>query len=328
MGHRKGNENSGSTIRRVAVLGAGVMGHSMAQVFAQHNCSVSLYDIGEDILKTALERIHSNLTLYVEMGLENETFVDDALSRIRTSTSLRDALQGAEFVTEAVPEDLNMKMEIFKEVDAVTNDSVILASNTSSLSITEIGRSVRNARRLIITHWFNPPHLVPVVEVVKGEYTSQETFERTVQFLKAMDKEPVHVLKQVPGFLVNRIQTAMFREVIALLEDGVASPEDIDTAVRGSFGLRLAVMGPLTVVDLAGVHLWHKGAQNLYPVLDASKEPRKMWTEMVEKGFLGERTGKGFFEYPTGRAAAIIRDRDMKLIRLLNILRDTKGTEE
>jgi 3-hydroxyacyl-CoA dehydrogenase len=310
----------GSEITKTAVIGAGVMGHSIAQVFAHHGCSVMLYDINEELLATAMEKIHCNLTLYVEMGLEKEAFVETVLSRITTTTDLSAAVRRAEFVTEAVLEEVNLKKQVFREMERATPEHVIMASNTSTLPLTEIGQAMEKRERLIITHWFNPPHLVPVVEVIKGESTTEETFRVTVRFLKEMGKEPIHVLKQLPGFLVNRIQTAMFREVMALLEDGVASAEDIDRAVRGSFGLRLAVMGPLAVVDLAGVHLWYKGAQSLYPLLDASKEPQRLWAEMVEKGFLGERTGKGFFEYEPGSIPDIIKARDKKLIELLSIL--------
>lgn len=318
-GHETGKPGS-KDIKQVAIVGAGLMGHGIAQVFARGGCSVTLYDSNKDILSIAKEKIRSNLKLYVETGLENETFVDTVLARITTTTTLRAAVEGAQFVTEAVFEDLDLKKRVFKEIEAATGDDVIMASNTSGLSMTEVGKVIEKSDRLITTHWFNPPHLIPVVEVVRAEQTSDETFGLTFEFLERMGKEPVHVLKEVPGFLVNRIQTAMFREIIGLLEAGVASAEDIDKAVRGSFGLRLSVMGPLRVVDFAGVHLWHKGATNLYPVFDNSSKPQKLLTDMVEKGFLGEKTGKGFFEYQADNIPQIIKTRDMNLLRILNIV--------
>jgi len=169
-----------------------------------------------------------------------------------------------------------------------------MASNTSNLSMTGIASDLRKGDRLLITHWFNPPHLIPVVEVLKTASTSEETFRFTFDFLKRMGKEPVHVRKEIPGFLVNRIQTAMFREIIGLLEAGVASAEDIDKAVRGSFGLRLSVMGPLRVVDLAGVDLWYKGTKALYPLFDNSREPQELLTRMVEHGLHGKKTERDF----------------------------------
>ena len=324
MGTEAASKN-GTGTSETAVIGAGVMGHAIAQVFAQRGCSVMLYDISLELLAAAIEKIRSNLALYVEMGLEKEDFVEAVISRIRTTTDLGAAVARAQFVTEAVLEDRDLKKRIFREIAKAAPDHAIMASNTSTLPLAVIGEEAEKRDRLIITHWFNPPHLIPVVEVIRGESTSDETFRQTISFLKALGKEPVHVLKQLPGFLVNRIQTAMFREVIALLEEGVASAEDIDRAVRGSFGLRLAVMGPLAVVDLAGVHLWYKGAQSLYPLLDASKTPQKLWADMVEKGLFGERTGKGFFEYEPGSVPEIVKGRDKKLLKLLGILYNDKG---
>lgn len=307
-------------IKKTVVVGAGIMGHGIAQVFARKGCSVVLHDISDDLLKIALENICSSLRLYVELGLEKESIIDEVLSRINITTNLKDAVAEAEFITEAVPESLKLKVEVFKEIDSATNDAVIMASNTSTLDITEIGKAIKKSDRLIMTHWFNPPYLIPVVEVVKGESTSNETFSQTFTFLKEMGKEPVHVLKQIPGLLVNRIQTAMLREIIGLLEAGVATPEDIDKAVSGSFGIRLAVIGPLTTVDLAGVDLWYKGAKNLYPFFDVSQEPQKLLTDMIEKGFHGIKTGRGFFKYSSEEKANIIMKRDLKLLKLLKIL--------
>lgn len=313
-------------IERVAVVGAGLMGHGIAQVFAHSGCSVMLYDINENILSCAMERISSNLKLYVEIGDEDDSSVNTIISRIKTTTNLQDAVKKAQFITEAVPEDMDLKKELFKKLDTITGKDVILASNTSMLSITEITRFLKKADRSIITHWFNPPHLVPVVEVVLGQFTSDETSKATIEFLIKMGKEPVRVLKELPGFLVNRIQTAMFREVLALLEAGVASPEDIDKAVRGSFGVRLPIIGPLATADLGGLDLWCKGAKRLFPLLDSSKEPKKILTDKVEKGFLGYKSQKGFFDYHVdSMREREAQARDMKIINILKMLYPKKG---
>jgi 3-hydroxyacyl-CoA dehydrogenase len=323
-GNAKEKRNDPATVDRVAVIGAGLMGHGIAQVFARQGCSVMLYDNNEAVLGAALARIRSNLQLYIERGLEDERSVATILSRVETTMSLRHAVEGAGFVTEAVFEDPDLKRKIFKEIDAATGADVVMASNTSNLSMTGIASALRKGDRLLITHWFNPPHLIPVVEVLKTASTSEDAFRFTFDFLKRMGKEPVHVLKEIPGFLVNRIQTAMFREIIGLLEAGVASAEDIDKAVSGSFGLRLSVMGPLRVVDLAGVDLWYKGTKALYPLFDNSREPQELLTRMVENGLYGKKTGKGFFEYPADSTTDIIKERDLKLLALLGILYDKK----
>jgi len=305
---------------RVAVIGAGLMGHSIAQVFARNGCSVMLYDIADSFLNNALKKIRINLKLLVEMGVEDDTIFDVVLSQIKVTTDLKEAMSGVEFVTEAGPEDLDLKTKLFKQIDAATDNNVIMASNTSGLNMTRVAKSIEKGHRLLITHWFNPPHLIPVVEVVMTKLTSEETFKSTMVFLKKMGKEPVHVRKEVPGFLVNRVQSAMFREIVSLLEAEVASPEDIDRAISGSFGIRLAAIGPLATVDLAGVDLWYKGAKDLYPVFDNSKKPQKLWTEMVKKGFLGQKVGRGFFEYPSDCQTDVIRDRDARLVKLLDVL--------
>lgn len=306
---------------RVGVIGAGLMGHGIAQVCAMHGCEVRLQDVDEKVLETARSCIIKNLQLFAEEGLTDRASIDPVLSRIKLTLDLGEAVRDVEFVVEAAPESLDLKTEIFRQMGEAAPQEAILASNTSTLSITDMAKYVENRDRTIITHWFNPPYLVPVVEVVRGQATSDKTVQRTMDFLKAMGKEPVRVLKEVPGFLVNRIQSAMFREVLALLEAGVAEPEEIDRAVRGSFGLRLPIIGPLKTADLAGLDLWCKGMRYLYPFLDDSKEPQKVLQEKVDGGHFGKKTGKGFFEYETGPDRGLEeQDRDRKMIQLLGLL--------
>jgi 3-hydroxybutyryl-CoA dehydrogenase len=307
--------------KRVAVIGAGLMGHGIAQVCAMHGCEVRLYDVDQKVLESARSRILVNLQLFAEAGLIDASSIDEVCSRVKATLNLEEAVAVAQFVVEAAPENMDLKTEIFKRMGKAAPMEAILASNTSTLSITEMAKYVENKARTIITHWFNPPYLVPVVEVVKGQATSDETVQKTIDFLKAIGKEPVMVLKEVPGFLVNRIQTAMFREVLALLEAGVAEPEEIDRAVRGSFGMRLPIIGPLKTVDLAGLDLMYKGMGYLYPFLDASKELQKVLRDKVDAGHLGKKTGKGFFEYETGPGRGLEeQERDRKMIQLLKML--------
>ena len=234
-----------SGIRETAVIGAGLMGHGIAQVFAENGCSVALYDMADALLAGAMEKKYAPISRCTWSSASKTANSLKPCCPKSGRHDLADAVRGAQYVTEAIPEDLNLKIDVFRKLDAATDDRVVLATNTSTLPITAIAGAIKKGDRVIITHWFNPPHLVPVVEVVKGESTSKETFGRlTFRFLKDMGKEPVHVLKQVPGFLVNRIQTAMFREVVALLEEKVASAEDIDKAVQGSFSCALLQWGP------------------------------------------------------------------------------------
>lgn len=312
-----------SEIKQVAIVGAGLMGHGIAQSFAQKGYPVTLYDIHSSILERAFFHIRSNLETFVEVGLEEAKNVEKILSQIRASSNLQEAVKDAHLVIEAAPEDLKLKMDLFEAFDRYCFREAILASNTSTLPISEIGKNVKGKERLVITHWFNPPHIVPVVEVVPGEKTSTEVFEMTLRLLRRIGKKPIKILKEIPGFLINRIQTAMFREMLSLLEQGVAFPEDIDEAVKGSFGFRLAVMGPLQTIDMGGLDLIQKGMKYLYPLIDRSADVPKILREKVERGDLGLKTGKGFFQYGEEKGLALSRhskERDKKLLYLLKAL--------
>jgi 3-hydroxybutyryl-CoA dehydrogenase len=310
-------------IKQITVVGAGLMGHGIAQSFAQKTYPVTLYDLNDSILKRALSQIRSNLETFVEVGLETEENIEKVLSQIRVSIDLREAVKEAHLVIDAAPEDLMLKRNLFGELDRYCLEDAILASNTSTLPIYEIGREVKRKERLVITHWFNPPHIIPAIEVVPGEETSIEVLEMTLGLLRKIGKKPIRILKEIPGFLINRIQTAMFREILSLLEQGIATPEDIDAGVKGSFGIRLAVIGPLQTMDMGGLDLIHKGMKYLYPFIDRSVDVQEILREKVERGELGLKTGKGFFEYEEKKALALSRhskERDKKLLYLLKTL--------
>lgn len=310
-------------IRNVTVIGCGLMGHGIAQSFAQKGYVVTIYDIHPSILEKAFSQIRSNLETFMEVGLEEPQNIEKILAQIRASTNLQEAVKDAHIVIEAVPEDLKLKMDLFEAFDKYCFKEAILASNTSTLPISAIGQKVERKERLIITHWFNPPHIVPVVEVVPGEKTSTEVLEITLKLLRQIGKKPIKILKEIPGFLINRIQTAMFREILSLLEQGVAFPEDIDEAVKGSFGFRLAVIGPLQTIDMGGLDLIQKGMQYLYPFIDRSVVVHRILREKVERGELGLKTGKGFFQYENEKDFALPRqskERDRRLLYLLKAL--------
>ncbi len=306
---------------RIAVIGSGLMGHGIAQAFAQGGCNVTLYDTDRAVLEQARERIRLNLRTFVETGLEDEGRVDQILSRVSVTGDLAEAVRDAGFVVESAPEDLLVKREIFKSIDALAPEEAILASNTSMLTISEIGKDIKGKGRLVVAHWFNPPYLIPVVEVVKGAFTSQDTVDRTVHLLEKIGKVPVRVLKEVPGHLLNRIQFALLRETISLVQEGVATPEEIDKAVSGSLGLRLAAIGPLKSMDLAGIDLFWFGLKDMYKYLDNSSEPPGIIQEMVKAGDVGRKSGKGFFRHES--AGLMNKDekaRDDNLMKLLPIL--------
>ena len=316
-------------IHQIAVLGAGLMGHGIAQSFIAGGYPVILYDIQESVLDSAAAHIKNSLELFCGAGLIESKDIDPALDRLTCTLDLKRAVAGAEFITEAIPEDLALKQDIFQRVEDLCRSEAILASNTSSLTLEAIGAKVQNKQRLVTTHWFNPPQLVPTVEVVRGKETSDETFTGAYDLLLKIGKVPVKINRELPGFLVNRVQMAMVREVLDLFEQGIASAEDIDRAIKGSIGFRLASIGPMLTMDLGGLQLWLKVLENLLPRIRSATEPPETLKTLVSQGHTGIRSGQGFYDYSAdgseGEVEAVIRKRDREFLqRLKNLYRESE----
>jgi 3-hydroxyacyl-CoA dehydrogenase len=311
-------------IKSISVLGAGIMGHGIAQAFLMGGYPVKLYDIQEPILETAKAHIRKNLDLFHDAGLIEMREIEPALEKLLLTTDLRTAARGSDFIVEAAPEILTLKQELFQRVEGLCRKDTIIASNSSSLTLTAIGARVKRKERLVITHWFNPPHIVPTVEVVKGEKTNDETMETAFALLEKIRKVPVRINLELPGFLINRIQLAMIREVWDLYEKGVASAQDIDKAVRGSIGFRLASIGPLLTADLGGVDLFLKVYQNLVPQIRSTQSPPKSVKRLVAQGHYGIKSGKGFYDYAVDFSKAeldeVVKRRDRELLKRLKDL--------
>lgn len=311
-------------IGNISVLGAGIMGHGIAQSFLMAGYPVRLYDLNETVLQSARDHIRKNLELFCGAGLIRQPEIDPCLEKLTTTCDLRNAVAGSDFVLEAAPEDLKLKQDLFQQAEAFSKEETILASNTSSLTLREMGEKVKNRSRLIVTHWFNPPHIVPAVEVVKGEETGAATLETTYRLMIRLKKTAVIIQKELPGFIVNRIQIAMAREVFDLYEKGVASAADIDRAVKGSFGFRLASIGPLLTADLGGLDVWYRVFQNLLPQIQSSTEPPKVLRELVAQGRLGVKSGRGFYDYAAdfsrGALDEAIQKRDREFLNRLKTL--------
>ncbi len=284
-------------IKNITVLGSGIMGHGIAQSFLMGGYKVMLFDISEEILATARAHVQKNLELFFTSGLIKEAEIEASLQRLSTTTDLEKAVSGADFIVEAVPEDINLKQNLFEKIESFAKEDAIIASNTSSLTLKEIGKRVKNKSRLVVTHWFNPPHIVPTVEVVKSEDTSDKTVDIAYELMEKIKKSPVKINWEIPGFIVNRIQIAMVREVLNLYEKGVASAGDIDRAVRGSMGFRLASIGPLLTIDLGGVKLWRSVCANLLPQIESGTTPAAALDDLIAQGNDGIKTGKGFYDY-------------------------------
>lgn len=307
-------------IKKVAIIGAGLMGHGIAQAFAQEGFPVKVTDTSESALAAVKDKIHSNLITFLEGELISDQEIEKILDRICIFTNLDEAVQEADFVTEVIFEDLEAKQNLFKEMEKYCSPDIILASNTSSFRMTDISSLMEKPERAIITHWFNPPHLVPLVEVVLGKRTSEETYQMTNDLLVKIKKVPVRVWREIPGFLINRIQTALHREMYSLLEMGAANAEDLDLAVKASLGFRLASIGPLLIRDLAGLDVLCKVEDWLVKEIDSSTEVNKILRDKVVQGELGVKTGKGFFEFTPESVEAIIKERDRQFVHRLKEL--------
>jgi 3-hydroxybutyryl-CoA dehydrogenase len=316
------------SINTVAVLGLGTMGHGIAQVFATAGCRVFGFDEHPDARAGLHDRIRQNLEDFVAAGLVKECEVTGILDRIFVCDQEEDAVVQADFVTEAVREDLDVKQALFERLERIVSDQCILASNSSTYPISQSGARMKTPERAIITHWFNPPQIVPVVEVVPGPRTSEATTRAAMDLMKRIGKKPILINQELPGFLVNRIQAAVMREVWDLVDRGVASPEDIDEAVRGTMGFRLAAIGPLEVHDFGGLDIQAKVFQNLAPEIRSGAELPRSIRELVEAGHFGAKTGQGFHQYPPKRLAERRSRRDRLFLDLLKLLHASDSKSE
>jgi 3-hydroxybutyryl-CoA dehydrogenase len=284
-------------IRTVAVVGAGLMGHGIALEFALAGLRVRAYDVSAQKLDDAMRSIHRSMSVLERAGLVTKAKADDAVSSLILTTDMAEAVLEADLVVEAVFEDLTIKRTIFAQLDALCAERTILSSNTSTLMPSSIASATRRQDRVLVTHYFNPPYLLPLVEVVPGEETSDETVTTIHQFLSQLGKRPVIVRKEIPGFIGNRLQMALVREALSLVEHGVASAEDVDTVIRFSFGRRLAAAGIFEIFDIAGWDLVRAIALNLLPGIESSREVSPMLDRMVQRGEVGVKVGKGFYPW-------------------------------
>jgi 3-hydroxybutyryl-CoA dehydrogenase len=306
-------------IRNVTIVGAGTMGHSLAQSFAQAGYRVQLHDLRDEILIKAKRLIISNLRTLVEAGLLEECQEAPVLSRISTTTSIADAAVNADFVIEAVSEDVSAKKEIFRTLDEICPPEAILASNTSYLDIFRFVET-RRPDRVIITHWFAPPHIIPLVEIVRGPLTSQATVDRIMDLLIAMGKKPIVIARYLPGFIANRLQSALTNEVLHLLDNGYATPEEIDLATKAGFGLRIPILGAVKRMDFGGLDLAQKIIENAQYQPPARQTRSQSVDTLVSRGKLGVKSGGGFYEYGGRTPEEIMKERDLKLIKLKKFL--------
>ena len=281
-------------LRQVAVIGNGIMGHGITQVFASAGKQVVMIGRNEGSLNAARTRIHDSLQLFQQHGLLSQTDSDAVLARVSVSTDLAD-VAGAELIVEAVPEDTELKLSLFGELDSICPPPAVLASSSGRPASSLVER-VTNRQRVIATHFWNPAQLLPLVEVCAGPDTDPDVTEWVVAQLREAGKAPVVVAKEIDGFIGNRLQFALLREALALWSEGVASAEAIDTAVKASFGRRLSVTGPLESAQVGGIQTMYEFSRFLFPGLNTSTEPpRRMldglyqWPEQLRESLVSAR---------------------------------------
>ena len=312
-------------ISKVAVIGAGTMGPGIAGEFARAGCEVRLVDLSADILQRAMKRLADAHEALIEAKLLSAPKAEAALRRIRPLASLETACDQVQLLVEAVPEDIALKQEMFRRFDLLCPKGAVLASNTSGLSITEIAQATKRPKLVAGMHFWNPPHIMPLVEVVKGKETSDSTAELLLEMCRRMGKRPILVRYDVPGFIGNRLQYAVLREALHLLSEGIASAEDIDAAMTAGPGLRYGLLGPLRTVDLGGLDVYHTISKYLFADLSSDSGPSALMAELVEEGKLGAKTGGGFYEYPKEELSEIIRQRDRVLLGFLKVLKEQES---
>lgn len=295
-------------IRQITVIGAGLMGHGIAQEFACAGYRVLMHDVTDEHLETARVQIEKNLNVLAENAVIEQKSIAPTLQRIQTATELSAVAENADFVVEAVTENLALKQQIFEELDAICPPHTILASNTTALMPSQIGVNAKRKRQILNTHYFNPPYLIPLVELIRSPDTSDETVTVTFDLLTTIGKTPAIIEKEALGFVGPRLQAALIREAFAIVEQGIASAETVDLVVRNSFGRRLSVAGPFEVFELAGWDLVLAAFEELYKDLNSSEDINPLLRQMVESGKLGVKSQEGFYSWTDDKIQEL-RDR-------------------
>lgn len=306
-------------IDSVAIIGAGDMGHGFAAHFTREGKDVTLIDHRQSNLDEAAANVLDVVEFLNGEGLADldpDTVVDDITFTLDQDAGVADV----DLVLETVTEDLPVKHEVFSAVAEAAPEDAVLASNTSGIPVTDIAEGVPEvAERIAGCHWWFPPYLLPTVEVVRGEETSDETFDRLAEFVESVDRDPIRVEKDVPGFVWNRLQLAVFREALHLLEREVASADDINRAIRDGWAIRSAAIGPFETIDIAGLDLVRTVAAELNPHLSDADEPSPLLEENISAGRGGIHDGAGFFEYGED-AGEVIRHRDETIAAIRRVL--------
>lgn len=304
-------------IHKVVIAGGGLMGAGISQMFPAYGFQTTLYSVGEKDFIKAGQVIDKSQQVLVDNGRLTKEESDKIKEAIRFTTD-KECFRDADLVIEAIPESLEMKKDFYEEISRLVRPDTILTSNTSAISIDELGAFILYPERFCGTHFLNPPHIIPLVEITKGEKTKQEICDTLYDLFTFMNKKPVRLKKDVKGFLSNRLQFALLREATWLVECGAADPEDIDRTIRYGNGLRYTCSGPFKIVDLGGVQVFRDVARYLYPDLADEKKENHLLEKLVQENHLGISTGEGFYTYGEKDLENEEKARDQLILKILD----------
>lgn len=308
-------------IKKIVVAGAGTMGASMAQIFARYGYEVTLYNHRQKTLDKATGKISDNVKTLVETKALTDAEAESLRAALSYTVDLN-CFQDCDLVVENLTEVLAVKEAFYTQISELVRPDTIVATNTSGLSINKLGASVKDPSRFLGMHWFNPPHLVPLIEIIKGDTTTDEAAQTIYDLSLSVGKKPVIVQKDVPGFAGNRLQFAVLREALDMVEKGIISPEGIDDVMKYGLGFRYACLGPLEVADFGGLDTFYHISEYLMKDLCDSKEPPALLKEHFENQEFGVKNEKGFYDYSDGKAAEATRKRDEAFLKLFHALYD------
>lgn len=306
-------------IKKIAVIGAGTMGHSIAENFALYGYPVNLFDTSEKALASVKDTMKIELSELVEEGLFTNEDVEKALGNITLFNDLKEAASDRDYIIEAAPEKMELKQELFSNLDKYAPEHAILVSNTSSLKLDEMMKKVSEGRkkRMMVNHWYNPALLMPIVELSFFGNMPEDIFEEVRDLFKSIKKQTVKVLKDVPGLVANRIQQGVAREVFSLIEQGVAEPAEIDKALKFGPAFRYATTGQLEVADFGGLDIWCTVGDNLLKAMDNSTQSNAILRQKVQEGKLGIKSGAGFYDYKPEEIEKLKKEFNRRLMHQL-----------
>ncbi len=310
-------------VKKLLIVGAGTMGHGMAQVFATEGYDVTLFSRTRETLDRATSLLETSLATFAREGLIKKNDIPNIMGRIKMTQSLEEGAAEADMAFETVVENKDIKIDIFEKLDKLCPERALIASNTTALNVFDFVKTSR-PDKVLISHWYTPPQLIPLVDIVKGPETSRESIQLMADLIKKVGKTPLVMNKFSSGYVVSRIQIATLREIFYLLDNDIVSPEALDDAAKTGLALRMMVLGLVQRMDFGGLDLTYKNISN--PAVQATLTPLdykpKKLEELVKNGHLGVKTGKGFYDYKGKSEAELCDERDIKLIKMLKAWKD------